>query len=59
MLYAEFGALAHRGLGCLRSGTDYDSTHPAWDCLQVGVTLVAFDAIGVGIDREDLITSLA
>jgi hypothetical protein len=57
-LDAQLGALAHGGLGCLGLGSDQYPVDAAGDRRQVVVAGVAFDVVGVGVHREDLVAPL-
>src|SRR5262249_5714551 len=55
---AELGTFAHSGIGSLWPRADDDGVNPARHRLQVVVARVTLDAIGVGIDREDLVATV-
>jgi hypothetical protein len=57
-LHAQVGALAHRVLGDLWPGSDYDGIDPPGDRLQILITGIALDFVGVWVDREDVIPSV-
>jgi hypothetical protein len=59
LLDPELDALAHRLVGGLGSCSDHDRVDTAGDRLQVVIRPVALDLVGVRVDGEDLVASLA
>jgi hypothetical protein len=50
---------SHRGLCRLGPGGDHDRVDPVGDRLEVVVTHVALDLVGVRVDAEHLVAALA
>jgi hypothetical protein len=59
VLDSELGALAHRLVGGLRSCSYDDRLGAVGDRSEVVIGAIAFDLVGVRVDGEDVVASLA